>query len=81
MKTLRAVTLVALGYCIAPHCPVLAGEEIKYPSPGGRFALRITQSKDDEDHPTVALIEKDFGKVMVTLYSGSDTDAADGIGQ
>ena len=60
---------------------MLAGEEIKYPSPDGRFARRITQSKDDEDHPTGELIEKDFGKVMVTLYSGSDTDATDGIGQ
>ena len=81
MKTLRTFTLVALGCCIAQLCPVLAGEEIKYPSPDGRFALRITQSKDDEDHPTVELIEKDSGKVMVTLYSGSDTDATDGIGQ
>ena len=37
---------------------MLAGEEIKYPSPDGRFALRITQPKDDEYHPTVELIEK-----------------------
>ena len=81
MKPLGTFTLVALGCCIAHLCPVLAGEKIKYPSPDGRFALRITQSKDDEDHPTVELIEKDFGKVMVTLYSGSDTDATDGIGQ
>ena len=81
MKPLGTFTLVALGRYIAYLCPVLAGEEIKYPSPDGRFALRITQSKDDEDHPTVELIEKDFGEVMVTLYSGSDTDATDGIGQ
>ena len=81
MKPLGTFTLVALGCCIAHLCAVLAGEEIKYPSPDGRFALRITQSKDDEDHPTAELIEKDFGKVMVTLHSGSDTDATDGIGQ
>jgi hypothetical protein len=77
MKTPRTFTLVALGCCIAHLCPVLAGEEIKYPSPNGCFALRITQSKDDEGHPTVELIEKNSGKVMVTLHSGSDTDAFD----
>ena len=77
MKTLRTFTLVALGCCIAHLCPVLAGEEIKYPSPDGRFALRITQSKDDEYHPTVDLIEKESGKVFVTLHGASDTDLFD----
>jgi len=77
MKTPRTVTLVAFGFCIAHLCPVLAAEEIKYPSPDGRFALRITQSKDDEYHPTVELIEKQSGKVFVTLHSGSDTDSFD----
>ena len=79
MKTFLLVTL-ACGVTYLCAC-LRAEEEIKYPSPDGRFALRITQSKDDEDHPTVELIEKDFGKVMVTLHSGSDTDATDGIGQ
>ena len=77
MKTLGTFTLVALGCCIAHLCPVLAGEEIKYPSPDGRFALRITQSKDDEYHPTVDLIEKESGKVFVTLHGASDTDLFD----
>jgi len=54
-----------------------AEEEIKYPSPDGRFALRITQPKDDEYHTTVELIEKDSGKVMVTLHSASDTELFD----
>ena len=77
MKTLRTFTLVALGCCIAHLCPVLAGEEIKYPSPDGRFALRITQSKDDEYHPTVDLIERESGKVFVTLHGASGTDLFD----
>jgi len=77
MKTLRSFSLVAFGCCVAHVWPVLAGEEIKYPSPDGRFALRITQSKDDEYHPTVDLIEKESGKVFVTLHAASDTDLFD----
>ena len=77
MKTLRSFSLVALGCCVAHVWPVLAGGEIKYPSPDGRFALRITQSKDDEYHPTVDLIEKESGKVFVTLHAASDTDLFD----
>ena len=50
---------------------------IKFPSPDGRFALRITRPKDDEYHPTVELIEKDSGKVMVTLHSASGTELFD----
>src|SRR6266516_2495674 len=67
--------LVACGLiCL---CPSVAAEEIKYPSPDGRFALRITQTKDNEDQPTVELIEKDSGKVMLTLHDGSDTEVFD----
>ena len=50
---------------------------IKFPSPDERFALRITRPKDDEYHPTVELIEKDSGKVMVTLHGASDTELFD----
>jgi hypothetical protein len=77
MKTMRTFLFVAFACGVTHLCPVLAREEIKYPSPDGRFALRITQPKDDEYHPTVELIEKDSGKVMVTLHSGSDTDLFD----
>ena len=77
MKTMRTWLFVAFAYCVAHSCPLLAAEEIKYPSPDGRFALRITQPKDDEYHPTVELIEKDSGKVMVTLHSVSDTELFD----
>jgi len=74
MKAVRTFLFVALPYWVTYVCASVAAEEIKYPSPDGRFALRITQPKDDEYHPTVELIEKDSGKVMVTLHSASDTE-------
>jgi hypothetical protein len=78
MSHLKTFLLVAVVCCVA--CPwqwLAAEEEIKYSSPDGRFALRITQSKDDEYHPTVELIEKQSGKVMLTLHSASDTESFD----
>jgi len=78
MSYLKTLLLVAVVCSVA--CPwqwLAAEEEIKYPSPDGRFALRITQSKDDEYHPTVELIEKQSGKVMLTLHSASDTELFD----
>ena len=77
MKAMRTFLFVSFAYCVAHSCPSLAAEELKYPSPDGRFALRITQPKDDEYHPTVELIEKDSGKVMVTLHSASDAELFD----
>jgi hypothetical protein len=78
MSHLKTFLLVAVVCCVACPWQWLAAEEaIKYPSPGGRFALRITQSKDDEYHPTVELIEKQSGKVMLTLHSASDTELFD----
>jgi hypothetical protein len=77
MKTMRTFLLVAFACGVTHLCPVLAREAIKYPSPDGRFALRITQPKDDEYHPTVELIEKNSGKVIVTLHSASDTELFD----
>ena len=77
MKTMRTWLFVAFAYCVAHSCPLLAADELKYPSPDGCFALRITQLKDDEYHPTVELIEKDSSKVMVTLHSASDTELFD----
>jgi hypothetical protein len=74
----RLVSSIAIACCLVYPWQWLAAEEkIKYPSPDGRFALRITQSKDDEYHPTVELIEKNSGKVMVTLQSASDTELFD----
>src|SRR6266436_5211110 len=74
---MRTLLVVAFVYCVVHSCTLVAAEEIKFPSPDGRFALRITQPKDDEYHPTVELIEKDSGKVMVTLHNGSDSDLFD----
>jgi hypothetical protein len=76
MKTIRSFLFVALSW-VTCLCASLPAEEIKYLSPDGRFALRITQPKDDKYHPTVELIEKDSGKVMVTLHSASDTELFD----
>jgi len=74
---MRTFLFVAFSWVMC-LCPVLASEEIKYPSPDGRFALRITQSKDDEYHPMVELIEKHSGTVLLTLHSGQeDTDLFD----
>ena len=77
MKTIRVVLVTAFACSVAFACLDVAAEEIKYLSPDGRFALRITQPANDEYHPTVELIEKDSDKVMVTLHSGSDTDLFD----
>src|SRR5438128_5778706 len=77
MKTMRTCLFVAFACYVIYLCTSIAEQEIKYPSPDGRFALRITQPKDDEYHPTVELIEKDSGKVMVTLHGASDTELFD----
>ena len=77
MKNIRAFLLAAFASSVAFPFVNVSAEEIKYLSPSGRFALRITQPANDEYHPTVELIEKDSGKVMVTLHSGSDTDLFD----
>jgi|SRR6516164_2272498 len=77
MKTIKRFLFIAFACCSTYACALLAGEEIKNPSPDGRFALRITQPKDDEYHPTVELIAKDSGEVIVTLHSDSDTELFD----
>jgi hypothetical protein len=77
MITIKRFLFIAFACCTTYACALLAGEEIKNPSPDGRFALRITQPKDDEYHPTVELIEKQSGKVMLTLHSASDTELFD----
>ncbi|HSH94979.1 MAG TPA: hypothetical protein VK968_12590 [Roseimicrobium sp.] len=40
---------------------------IKSPSPDGRFALRVSDPKEEGATPTVELIEKKSGKVIVNL--------------
>ncbi len=78
VKTFTFLTTLLLTAGVFASSLLAAEEEIKYPSPDGRFALRITQSKDEEYHPTVELIEKHSGTVLVTLHSGQDdTDLFD----
>ena len=77
MTTMR-MYFVAVLCCFAyPSSSVVAQEEIKYQSPNGRFGLRIVQSKDDEYHPMIDLIEKDSGKALLNLHDGSDSEAFD----
>jgi len=66
MKTISTFLFAAVACYVTNVCAVRAAEEIKNPSPDGRFALRITASKEDADGK-VDLIEKDSGKVMVDL--------------
>jgi hypothetical protein len=61
MKTNRMFFFVAFACSVTHLCPALAEEEIKYSSPDGGFALRIT------DRQKVELIEKASGRVVVDL--------------
>jgi hypothetical protein len=61
MKTMRTFLFVAWACYVTHIFSALAAEEIKNPSPDGRFALRIT------DDQKVELIEKASGRVMVDL--------------
>jgi len=60
MKIMRTLLLVAFACWATYLCSSLGADEIKYPSPDGRFALRITDGK-------VELIEEASGKVVVAL--------------
>ena len=69
----RLVSSIAIACCLVYPLEWLAAEEeIKYPSPDGRFALRITQSRRYEYHPTVELIEKHSGTVLITLHNDQE---------
>jgi hypothetical protein len=60
-------TLLAL-FCVAAAGWSADGPSIKFPSPDGRFALRITEPNGAESvERNIELIEKDSGKVMVDL--------------
>jgi len=66
MKIVRMSLFVASAFCVTHFCASLAAEEIKYPSPDRRFALRITAPQEGAGRK-VDLIEKDSGKVMIDL--------------
>jgi hypothetical protein len=61
MITIRRFLFIVFACCTTYLCASLAAEEIKNPSPDGRFALRII------DEQKVELIEKVSGRVMVDL--------------
>ncbi|PYJ44716.1 MAG: hypothetical protein DME85_14480 [Verrucomicrobia bacterium] len=65
MKIVRMSLFVASAFCVTHFCPSLAAEEIKYPSPDGRFALRITAPQEGAGRK-VDLIETS-GKILVDL--------------
>src|SRR5688572_29772679 len=58
---LRSLVVVALAYCLAGVGVAEDAPATKCPSPDGRFALRITDSRKAD------LIEKASGKVVVEL--------------
>jgi hypothetical protein len=63
----RLISSIAIACCVAYPWQWVAGEEeIKYPSPDGKFALRITDSSEG-GVKNVALIQKASGEVMVDL--------------
>lgn len=67
----RAMLVLAFAWHIVHLCPVLAAEEeIKYPSPDEKFALRITEPTE-ADGGKIALIDKASGEVMVDLGAAS----------
>lgn len=61
MKTISRFLFAAVACYVTNVCAVRGPEEIKNPSPDGRFALRIT------DEQKVELVEKATGRVMVDL--------------
>jgi hypothetical protein len=61
MKTTSMFLFAAVACSVTNVCAVRAAEEIKNPSPDGRFALRIT------DEQKVELVEKASGRVMLDL--------------
>jgi hypothetical protein len=61
MKTISTFLFAAVACYVTNVCAVRAAEEIKNPSPDGRFALRIT------DDQKVELVEKASGRLMVDL--------------
>jgi hypothetical protein len=65
---IRAIPVfIAFAYCVGHCSPLLAAEEeVKYPSPDGRFALRISDADRKAE-----LIEKASGAVIMDLGTAS----------
>ena len=65
MKIVRISLFVASAFCVTHFCPWLIAEEIKYPSPDGRFALRIGEDLKVDLIKTSGQILVDLGKLYV----------------
>ncbi len=69
----RLVSSIAIAGCVACLWQRLAAEEeIKYPSPDGKLALRITEPTETH-RGKIALIEKASGEVIIDLESDRTT--------
>jgi hypothetical protein len=65
MKTIRRFLFIAFACCTTCPCASLAGEEMKFPSPDGRFALRINEDLKIDLIETSGKILVDLGKLYV----------------
>jgi hypothetical protein len=65
MKTIRTSLFVSFASCVTYAYALLAAEEIKYPSPDGRFALRISQDLKVDLIETSGQVLVDLGKLYV----------------
>jgi hypothetical protein len=65
MKIKRTSLFIASAFCVAHFCPSLIAEEIKYPSPDGRFALRISDDLKIDLIETSGMNLVDLGRLYV----------------
>ena len=65
MKTIRRFLFIAFACCTTCPCASLAGEEIKFPSPDGRFALRVSDDLKIDLIKASGQILVDLGKLYV----------------
>jgi hypothetical protein len=62
---MRTFLFVVFACCVIYLCPSVASEETKYPSPDGRFALRISEDLKIDLIETSGRILVDLGKLYV----------------
>ena len=62
---MRTFLFIASAFCVIHFCPSLNAEEIKYPSPDGRFGLRIGEDLKIDLIETSGRILVDLGKLYV----------------
>jgi hypothetical protein len=65
MKAIRRFIFIAFACCTTYPCASLAAEEMKFPSPDGRFALRVSEDLKIDLIETSGKILVDLGKLYV----------------